>query len=194
VAEVASTFNEILVLRHMLDHAMSPDTEAHLLASYLDGIRGTLFRQAMFAEFELVIHESVESGDVLTGESLSATYLGLLRDYHGERSGVLPIRPEYATEWAAIPHMYYDFYVYQYATGIVAATALAEQVMSESAGARERYLAFLASGGSDYPLELLRRAGVDLERAEPYEMAFHTIERQLDRLERCLGSAPTAHG
>jgi oligoendopeptidase F len=189
VAEVASTFNEILVLRHMLERADSADEERHLLASYLDGIRGTLFRQAMFAEFELAIHERVEGGEVLTGESLTETYLDLLRTYHGEGEGVMAIRPEYASEWGAIPHMYYDFYVYQYATGIVAATALARGVLDGAAGARERYLEFLASGGSDYPLELLRRAGVDLESAEPYELAFRTIEDHVERLERSLGRA-----
>jgi oligoendopeptidase F len=186
VAEVASTFNEALLLDHMLERAKTDGERLFLLASYLDGIRGTLFRQAMFAEFELAIHESVERGEVLTGEKLGESYLRLLREVHGHDAGVVEVGEEYAVEWAAIPHMYYDFYVYQYATGIVAATALARAVLDGRTGARDRYLAFLRSGGSDYPLELLRAAGVDLQRSEAYDQAFRTIDRRLDQLERLL--------
>ena len=137
----------------------------------------------MFAEFELAIHERVEHGGVLTGESLDELYLGLLREQHGHEAGLMDVAPWCAIEWAAIPHMYYDFYVYQYATGIVAATALARRVLDGRPGAVERYERFLASGGSDHPLELLRAAGVDLESAEPYEEAFALIEQKIERLE-----------
>jgi oligoendopeptidase F len=183
VAEVASTLNETLLNQRLRAAASSEGERLALLTSYLDGIRGTLFRQTMFAEFELALHERVEAGDVLTGESVNRIYLGLLRDYHGHDVGVVEIDEAFAIEWAAIPHMYYDFYVYQYATGIVAATALAEALQCEPETARVRYLEFLSSGGSDYPLELLRRAGVDLESRVPYDDAFATIGRQLDALE-----------
>jgi oligoendopeptidase F len=187
VAEVASTFNEALLLGKMFEEARTAEERLFLAGSYLDGLRGTLFRQTMFAEFELEIHERAERGEVLTGERLSEIYLRLLRLYHGHDEGVVHVAEEYAVEWAAIPHMYYDFYVYQYATGIVAAAALARAVSAGQAGARDRYLAFLRSGGSDYPLEILRRAGVDLERPAPYDDAFAAIESRLDELERWLG-------
>jgi oligoendopeptidase F len=186
VAEVASTLNEALLNHHMQERSESRDEQLFLLTSQLDGIRGTLFRQTMFAEFELEIHERVERGEVLTGESLNEIYLELLRDYHGHGAGVVHIDDAYAVEWAAIPHMYYDFYVYQYATGIIAATALAEALLTGDGDAQERYLGFLGAGGADYPLEVLRRAGVDLESAEPYESALNAFERQGDRLEGLL--------
>ncbi len=187
VAEVASTFNEALLNARMLDEAEDDRERLFLLGTYLDQLRATLFRQTMFAEFELAIHERAAAGEALTGESLSALYLGILRDYHGHDAGVLEVPERYAVEWAAVPHFYYDFYVYQYATGIVASTALAEAALAGEPGARDRYVAFLSSGGSDYPLELLRRAGVDLEAAEPYARTFHAMERALDRLEDLLG-------
>ncbi|HXV74745.1 MAG TPA: M3 family oligoendopeptidase [Candidatus Polarisedimenticolaceae bacterium] len=187
VAEVASTLNETLLSRHLFDRAADRDERLFLLGSQLDGFRGTLFRQTMFAEFELAIHEQVERGEVLTGESLNATYLALLRDYHGHDDGVVHIGDEYALEWATVPHFYYDFYVFQYATGIVAASALADAVLAQGAPAVERYLAFLAAGGSDYALDLLREAGVDLESADPYDATFATIERQVGHARALLG-------
>ena len=189
VAEVASTFNETLLLQRMFEQAESDEERQFLLGSYLDGIRGTLFRQTMFAEFELEIHEMAERGEVLTGERLSEVYLRLLRFYHGHDDGVVQIDEQYAMEWAVIPHLYYNFYVYQYATGIVAASALARAVLEQQGDATERYLGFLRSGGSDYPLELLRAAGVDLEQAAPYDGAFTSIAVRLDQLEESLGAA-----
>ena len=189
VAEVASTFNEALLLQRMFEQAESREERLFLLGSYLDGIRGTLFRQTMFAEFELEIHEMAERGEVLTGERLSEVYLRLLRFYHGHDDGVVHVAEEYAIEWAVIPHLYYDFYVYQYATGIVAASALARDVLDQQGEATERYLGFLRAGGSDYPLEILRRSGVDLEQAAPYDGAFASIGARLDQLEESLGTA-----
>jgi oligoendopeptidase F len=188
VAEVASTLNEALLSRRMLELAGDPDERIFLLGANLDGFRGTLFRQTMFAEFELEIHERGERGEVLTGETLSEIYLALLRVYHGHDQGVVSIDDTYAVEWAAVPHFYYDFYVYQYATGIVAATALAEAVIAEPATTVDRYLGFLAAGGSDYPLNLLRQAGVDLESAQPYNATFAAIERGLNQLEALIRS------
>jgi len=189
VAEVASTLNEALLIQLMLRRASEADEKRFLLGSYLEGIRGTLFRQTMFAEFELEIHERVERGEVLTGEILNSLYVELLRKYNGHDEGVVTVDEDYAVEWAAIPHMYYNFYVYQYATGIVAATALAEALLSGDPQAQQRYLGFLGAGGSDHPLELLREAGVDLESAEPYEATFRAIERSLDQLDGLLGSS-----
>jgi len=187
VAEVASTLNEALLNHHMLEAAGSREEKLALVGSYLDGIRGTLFRQTMFAEFELEIHERAERGEVLTGEKLSEIYLRLLRLYHGHDEGVMHVADDYAVEWAAIPHLYYDFYVYQYSTGIVAATALAHNLLADSSGAaRERYMQFLSSGGTDYPLELLRRAGVDLEMAQPYRDTMASVSSRLDLLETLL--------
>jgi oligoendopeptidase F len=183
VAEVASTFNEALLVRHVLATADSPEAKLYVVGSYLDGIRGTLFRQTMFAEFELEIHERAERGEVLTGEKLDEIYLRLLRQYHGHEAGVVHVAEDYAVEWAAVPHFYYNFYVYQYATGIVAAGALARAVLEGQPGAQERYLRFLGTGGSDYPLELLRRAGVDLEEAAPYRDTFASVGHHLDQLE-----------
>jgi len=186
VAEVASTLNESLLAAHMIDGARSDVERLSLLASHVDGLRGTLFRQTMFAEFELQIHERAERGEALTGETLNALYLEVLRVYHGHDERVMRIAADHAVEWAAIPHFYYDFYVYQYATGVVAATALAERIRAAAPDAARRYLDFLRAGGSDYALELLRRAGVDLETAEPYETAFAALERSLDRIEELL--------
>jgi oligoendopeptidase F len=191
VAEVASTFNETLLRRHLEAAAATADERAFLLGSALDGIRTTLFRQTMFAELELGLHERAERGEALTGERMSALYLELLRDYHGHAEGVMHVGEEYAVEWAAIPHLYYDFYVYQYATGIVAASALARRVVEERPQALERYLGFLAAGGSDHPLALLRAAGVDLERPEPYAETFDAVVEQLDRLESWIEGRAT---
>jgi oligoendopeptidase F len=186
VAEVASTFNEALLVRRVLETAASPEAKLFVVGSYLDGIRGTLFRQTMFAEFELEIHERAERGEVLTGERLDAIYLRLLRQYHGHDAGVVQIAEDYAIEWAAIPHFYFDFYVYQYATGIVAAGALASAVRDGAAESRKRYLRFLGAGGSDYPLDLLRRAGVDLEDAAPYRDTISAVSGHLDEIETLL--------
>jgi oligoendopeptidase F len=186
VAEVASTLNEALLSQRMIDEAEEREEKIFYLASELDSLRGTLFRQTMFAEFELMIHELAERGEAITGEKLNELYLELLRRYHGHHSGVMHISEDYAVEWAAVPHFYYNFYVYQYSTGVIAANALASALLARAPGAAERYMEFLSAGGSDYPLELLRRAGVDLQTEAPYEAAFAALQRLLDRLENLL--------
>lgn len=188
VAEVASTFNEALLIERLLAEAADRDEKIFLLGHWLDGIRATLFRQTFFAEFELDIHQRVERGEALTGEALSSLFLDLVRLYQGHDAKACEVDDLFAVEWACVPHFYYDFYVYQYATGIVAANSLAHDVLNGTEGARERYLRFLASGGSDYPLELLRRAGVDLESPAPYDATFLAIDRKLDALEALLDS------
>ena len=186
VAEVASTVNQVLFFKHLVAGAASDEERLALLGNFLEGLRTTVFRQTMFAEFELEIHERAERGEVLTGPVLNDIYLGLLRDYHGHEQGVMEIADTYAVEWAAVPHFYYDFYVYQYATGIIAAGALARRVVDGEVDARDRYLRFLATGGSDYPLALLRGAGVDLEESVAYREAFAAVGGYLDRLEGLL--------
>jgi oligoendopeptidase F len=186
VAEVASTFNEALLIERLFVSAVDRDEKIFLLGHWLDGIRATLFRQTFFAEFELAIHGRAERGEALTGEVLSKLYLELLRAYQGHDAGVCAVDDPFAIEWACVPHFYYDFYVYQYATGIVAANSLAHDVLGGSRDAVERYERFLASGGSDYPLEILRRAGVDLESPAPYDATFRAMDRKLDALEELL--------
>jgi oligoendopeptidase F len=189
VAEVASTFNEALLNRRMFEEAETDQERLFLLGTYLDQMRATMFRQTMFAEFERDIHARAEDGRALTGEWLSDRYLEILRAHHGHGEGVMDIPDLYGIEWAGVPHFYYDFYVYQYATGIVASTALSEAVLAggeDGNHARTRYLAFLSAGGSDHPLALLRAAGVDLETPEPYRRAMSAIERALDRMEELL--------
>jgi oligoendopeptidase F len=186
VAEVASTFNEALLIERLFASAQDRDEKIFLLGHWLDGIRATLFRQTFFAEFELAIHDRAERGEALTGEVLSKLYLELVRLYQGHDAGVCVVDDPFAIEWACVPHFYYDFYVYQYATGIVAANSLAHDVLSGNKDAVSRYERFLASGGSDYPLELLRRAGVDLESPAPYDATFRAMDRKLDALEALL--------
>ncbi len=186
VAEVASTFNEALLIERLLAESKDRDEKIFLLGHWLDGIRATLFRQAFFAEFELEIHRRAERGEALTGEALSTLYLQLLRAYQGHDTGACIVDDLFAIEWACVPHFYYDFYVYQYATGIVAASSLANDVLNAREGATERYAHFLTSGGSDYPLEILRRAGVDLLSPAPYDATFHAVDRKLDALESLL--------
>jgi oligoendopeptidase F len=183
VAEVASTFNEILLHRDLLDRARGAAARLYLTARWLDDLRATFFRQAMFAEFELAIHEKVERGEALTGRGLTAEYLSLLRRHSGHDRRVVRVDERCGIEWAAIPHFHYGFYVYQYATGIAAASSLAEALLAGRSGSRERYLEFLRSGGSDDPLALLRRAGVDLESAGPYDAVERALGENLDRLE-----------
>jgi oligoendopeptidase F len=186
IAEVASTFNEALLLAHMLESADSDDQRLSLLGSFLENVRGTFFRQAMFAEFEVSIHEAVERGEALTGERLSEMYGKLLRRFHGHDEGVISIDDLYAVEWAYIPHFYYNFYVFQYATSLAASALLAREVLEGDEGARTRYLSMLAAGGSRYPYELLREAGVDLATAAPYRALIESVNRAMDEIERIL--------
>jgi oligoendopeptidase F len=189
VAEVASTLNENLLFHHMLRSVADDDTRLFLLGSYLDNLRHTLFRQTLFAEFELAIHEKVEKGEPLTGDDLNALYLGLVRRYYGHEQGVCQVDDVYAVEWAYIPHFYFNFYVYQYATSVVAAVSLANGITSEPQGTttrRDAYLALLKSGSSDYPVALLERAGVDMRTSEPFKAAMAEMNRIMDEMERVL--------
>jgi oligoendopeptidase F len=158
-------------------------TRLHLLMNYLDGIRGTLFRQTQFAEFELMIHEQAEGGVSLTGDGLTAQYLELTRRYYGHDAGACIVEDVIGSEWANIPHFYYNFYVFQYATSLIASAALSERVLEGDAETRERYLRLLSSGGSEYPIALLREAGVDMTTPEPFNLMVRKINRVMDEVE-----------
>jgi oligoendopeptidase F len=182
VAEVASTFNEQLLLKHFKEKAKSKQDMAYLINYEIEGIRGTIFRQTMFAEFELQIHNWAEQGVPLTPTLLKQYYVQLNRDYYGPD---IVLDPELEIEWARIPHFYYNFYVYQYATGLSAALALFKKVVP-SEEARDRYLAFLSSGGSRYPLDLLKEAGVDMRSSAPVDVALDHFKHLLSELKSHL--------
>lgn len=179
-AEVASTLNEALLMEHLLNTVTERDKKLYLINYYLEQIRGTVFRQVMFAEFEKIIHEKVENGEALTSELLSSIYQQLNTDYYGPDL----VLDDYASlEWSRIPHFYNAFYVYKYATGLSAATSLSRQIIEEGEPAVERYLNFLKMGGSDYPLNLLKNAGVDMTSPEPVIDTMDLFDKLLDQLE-----------
>jgi oligoendopeptidase F len=191
VAEVASTLNENFLFRQALAASKDDQARLALLGEHLEGLRTTLFRQTMFAEFELAVHELVERGEALTGEKASEIYLGLVRKYYGHDQGACEVAELYGVEWAYVPHFFnYDFYVFQYATSLVASTSLAKAIREDLAGgktaARDRYLALLAAGGSDYPVELLKRAGVDMTTAAPFAAAMEEMNATMDEMEKIL--------
>ncbi|WP_096467709.1 oligoendopeptidase F [Aneurinibacillus soli] len=181
VAEVASTLNESLLMDYMLKNTKDPRQKMYLLNHYLEQFRGTVYRQTMFAEFEKLTHEKVEAGEPLTPETLCSMYYDLNKDYYGPD---MVIDEDIKMEWARIPHFYNEFYVYQYATGFSAATALSQQILGEGEPAVKRYLNFLSSGGSDYPIELLRKAGVDMASPEPVVQGLAVFARLLDEMEK----------
>jgi oligoendopeptidase F len=183
VAEVASTFNEGLLTEHLLKTTTDRATRIALLNHSLEEIRGTLFRQTMFAEFEHQVHRNAEQGIALTTDSLSEMYRALNTKYYGAEAVIDKLID---IEWARIPHFYYNFYVYQYATGISAACALVQQVLQEGQPAVDRYLHFLSSGSSDYSINLLKKAGVDMTTPEPIRQAFQLFETHLSEMEKML--------
>ncbi|MEY2519388.1 MAG: oligoendopeptidase [Verrucomicrobiota bacterium] len=183
LAEVASTFNEELLTHHLLEKTDDKKMRAYIINRQIDDLRGTLFRQTMFAEFEKIIHAIEERGDALTLDVFKSKYRALLQAYFGD--GVV-LDPELDLECLRIPHFYNAFYVYKYATGISAAVALAERVLAKEPGSVKAYLAFLKSGGSKFPLETLQNAGVDMTTAAPIESALRLFERRLTELEALL--------
>lgn len=186
VAEVASTFNEALLFNYMLKNEKSDDIKLSLLMNWLDGFKGTLFRQTQFAEFELKIHEAAENGSPLTGDSFSKMYMDIVKAYYGDEKGICKVPDYIGMEWAFIPHFYYNFYVYQYSTSFTASTALAEKVMSGDKNALDKYVEFLSAGGSDYPIELLKKAGVDMTTSEPFEKTIASMNKVMDEIEVIL--------
>jgi oligoendopeptidase F len=186
IAEIASTFNEALLLERMLKAAKSDDERLFYLGNALEGLRATFFRQAMFAEFERDIHARVDRGEPLTGQDMTQAYCDLLKRHHGTAAGVVAIKDVYCTEWAYIPHFYMPFYVYQYATSIAASAQFAQQVIGGDKAALERYLGLLRAGGSGDPYELVKAAGVDLATPAPYEALVARMNRIMDEMEVIL--------
>lgn len=184
LAEIASTFNENLLIEHIVKNEKDSEFKKYILDKHLDGLKGTLYRQTLFAEFELMIHEEVEKGKSLTADFLDETYLRLTREYYGHDKGIMEVEEFMKNEWSYIPHFYYNFYVYQYATGIVASMALAKMVLSNEENVKERYLNFLKSGGNDYPLNILKKAGVDLEKKEPVVEALKRFNDIVEELKK----------
>jgi oligoendopeptidase F len=183
VAEVASTFNESLLIDHMLKDIKDRDVRLSLLGNYLESIRGTVFRQTQFAEFELRMHQSAQQGLPVTGDALARLYLEITRRYYGHNDGVCIVDDYVAHEWSFIPHFYHDFYVFQYATSFTASMALAAKVKTGDDDAKRRYIAFLSAGGSKYPIELLKDAGVDMTTDEPLELTIKEMNRVMDEIE-----------
>ncbi|NLO40975.1 MAG: oligoendopeptidase F [Ruminiclostridium sp.] len=183
VAEVASTVNESLLMHHLLETTQKKEERAYLLNHYLEEFRGTVFRQVMFAEFEKLVHSKVEKGDSITTNELCSLYKGLNDKYF---SAEVMVDDLIAMEWSRIPHFYTSFYVYKYATGFSSAASLSSQILRDGEPAVERYLNFLKSGSSDYPLELLKKAGVDLTTPQPIQDALDVFGKTLDELEAIL--------
>ncbi|MEK4629802.1 oligoendopeptidase F [Solibacillus sp. FSL R7-0682] len=184
VAEVASTCNEELLFDYLMNTLEDDKQKIYLLNQWLDGFRGTVFRQTMFAEFEHIIHEMDRKGEAITADKLTSIYYDLNKQYFGE---AMTVDEEIGLEWARIPHFYYNYYVYQYATGQSAATALSKQILEEGQPAVERYINnFLKAGCSDFPIEVLKAAGVDMESPEPIALACKVFEEKLNELEKLL--------
>ncbi len=186
VAEVASTFNEALLMDYVLKNIHDDNIRLSLLGNYLENIKGTVFRQTQFAEFELRIHEKAQQGEALTGDVLNDLYMQITKKYYGHDRHVCIVDDEIKSEWMFIPHFYYDFYVYQYATAFTASAALSERVLAGDEQTRSRYMTFLSSGGSDYPIALLKDAGVDMTTSAPFELTMKKMNRVMDEIEKIL--------
>lgn len=180
LAEIASTTNENLLTEYLLKTESDPKVRAYILNHYLDGFKGTVFRQTQFAEFEHFMHEEEAKGTPLTSEFLSEHYGALNQKYYGP---ALTIDEEISLEWARIPHFYYNYYVYQYSTGFSAASALADKILAQEPGALDHYLTYLKSGSSDYPIEVMKKAGVDMTQATYLREAMQVFENRLNELE-----------
>lgn len=186
VAEVASTFNEALLIDYMLKTIKDDQTRLLLLGNYLEGIKGTVFRQTQFAEFELKMHEMVEKGQPVTGDVLANLYDEIVKKYYGHDQGVCMVDSYVANEWSFIPHFYNDYYVFQYATSFTASSALSEKILSGDVEATRKYLTFISSGRSKYPIELLKDAGIDMTTDEPLELTMKKMNRVMDDMEKVL--------
>jgi len=189
IAEIASTLNEVLLSERLLRTAASREERLFFLGQALERLRGTFYRQALFGEFELQMHDAVERGEALSGKRLTEMYCGLLRKYHVAEQGVMAIDPAYCQEWLFVSHFYRPFYVYQYATSISAAEFFSEHILAGAPGVREAYLDVLRSGGSVPPYELLKRAGLDMASPAPYEAVVRRMGTIIDEIERLLDAA-----
>ena len=183
LAEIASTTNENILTETLLKESKDDKERFALLNHWLDSFRGTVFRQSQFAEFEQKIHEADAAGEVLTSEYLNSLYGEINEKYYNL---AVKENPEIQYEWARIPHFYYNFYVFQYATGFAAATFLAEKVVHGSTEDRQKYLEYLKAGSSAYPLEVIAKAGVDMESTDYLDAAFELFENRLSELEKLV--------
>jgi len=191
VAEVASTTQEWLFFKYSLAHAANDQERLAILGNFLESVRTTVFRQTMFAEFELAMHKLVEDGKPITSEALDTLYLDLLRRYHGHDQGVCTIDKKFAVEWAFIPHFHYDYYVYSYATSFIAATAFHEQILSGENGGVDRYInKLLKAGSSEPPVQILQDAGVDMTTPAPFRATIAAMNEIMDQIEEILARQP----
>lgn len=186
LAEIASTFNENMLMEYLLKNEKDDTFKLYIIDKYLDQVRGTLYRQTLFADFELAMHEKVEEGKSLTADWLNEKYLSLTREYYGHDKGVCQVDDYIQIEWSKIPHFFYNFYVFQYSTGIISSMALAEMVLNGSEKERDAYLGMLKSGGKDYPINILKEAGVDMTTKEPYEKAFKRFDYLVSEMEKIM--------
>lgn len=186
IAETAAIMNEMLLQDLVVSEAKNDQEKLFYLGIGLEALRGTFFRQTMFAEFELKINQEVEAGNVLTGAKLSQMYLELLKRYHGHDEGVVTIDDLYGIEWAYIPHFYYDFYVFQYSTSIAAASSFAAKIGNGDMGVKDDFIDMLKAGGSDHPYELMKEAGLDMASPEPYQALMTRMNTIMDQMEAIL--------
>lgn len=186
LAEIASTFNENLLMDYMLKNEKDDMFKLYLIDSYLDQLRGTMYRQTLFAEFELEMHKRVEEGKTLTPDWLNKKYLDLTREFYGHDKGVMEVGEYIQNEWSYIPHFYMNYYVFQYSTGIISSMALSKNVLDNVPGAKDKYLGMLKAGGSDYPMEILKKAGVDLTQEQVYKDAFKRFDDLVGEMEKLV--------
>ena len=186
LAEIASTFNEHMLVSYLVNKETDDLLKLYILDNYLNGMKATIFRQTHFAEFELEMHEYVESNQTLTAKWLNDKYLELTKLYYGHDKGITQVDDYIQNEWSVIPHFFLNYYVYTYATGMIASLALSEMVINEGEAGRDKYLEFLSAGGSNYPLNILKRAGVDMTKPEPYEVAFKRFDSLVTEMEKTV--------
>jgi oligoendopeptidase F len=192
IAEIPSTSLELILEEYMVEHAGSVDEKLFYLGSGLESLRGTFFRQTMFAEFELALYEAVERGEALTGARITQIYRDLVRRYHGHDDGVVLVDDLYANEWMFVPHFYRNMYVFQYATSLTAGTALYAKIVEEGNRGVENFKDLLRAGGSDYPNNLLLEAGVDMATPEPYRAVVDRMNAIMDEIEVLLDERESA--
>ena len=188
IAESASIGNEMLLNDYMVEQAKDKAEKLYYLGEGLESIRQTYFRQVMFAEFELALHEEVEKGRPLSGARMTDMYCGLVKRYYGDAQGVMKIDPSYCIEWAIVPHFYYDFYVWQYATSMAGAAQFTDAILKQGLPARARFITMLRAGGSDYAYELYKKAGIDMASAAPYQALAARMNRLMDEIEALEGT------
>jgi len=175
-----------LLFNYIISTEKNDDLKLSILMNWLDNFKGTLFRQTQFAEFELKIHEVAEQGKPLTGETFSKIYKDITDKYYGNNQGICKVDNYISMEWAAIPHFYRTFYVYQYSTSFTASISLAEKVMSGDQNALKNYMKFLSAGGSDFPIDILKNAGVDMTTSDPFEKTTVAMNKVMDEIEKIL--------